>query len=357
MALIDNKLLFDIVLRLQVLTESVKVTEGRFWDSVLLSVEEEFRKLLSRVRYERLDALTKLELNKLVISLRQSQYKLYSVNLAAVMKRLEAFMMASLKVKRISYAWAILALENQTTDIALPTDEEASDIIEKKNNENEFIFLYGFLANKKGSSTLWPKIINEPIAANGALPKNFITSLTASAQLNLENTIRKGYGLSQTPREVVEEGIATLAKVRNQADAVMATTMQHIASIVSESLTSGLFGKYQWLSVIDGATTPFCRATNGRVFVYGKGPRPPAHIRCRSSIMPLTGSQALEPESYFYWINRQTPFIQNAALGNKVADMLRKGNLKSKDLQTLANPKAMTIEELAEAGKHVVTIS
>jgi len=48
---------------------------------------------------------------------------------------------------------------------------------------------------------------------------------------------------------------------------------------------------YIWISVLDGRTTIYCRNQNGRIYVYGFGPLPPAHPHCRSTIMPFVVGQ------------------------------------------------------------------
>lgn len=54
----------------------------------------------------------------------------------------------------------------------------------------------------------------------------------------------------------------------------------------NSSILSGL----RWVSTLDSRTTPICQARDGMVFPVNSGPRPPAHIRCRSFMAPLTKS-------------------------------------------------------------------
>ena len=44
---------------------------------------------------------------------------------------------------------------------------------------------------------------------------------------------------------------------------------------------------YQWSSILDGNTTDFCAAYDGRVFDKDDVERPPAHMNCRSFIVPV----------------------------------------------------------------------
>jgi len=352
MAIRDRKLLLDIAIRLQVFAEGVKASEARIFDLLLIEVEEEFKKLLTRVNFNTLDSLTKRELTKLVLALRETQSKVYSLYLNKVLKRLELFMRASLKVQRIVYAWSHFALEEDNEDLPVMDDDEAALYII---GAAAFPFLFGKVAafSDKGDR-LWPKIINEPIPSSGALLKPFLTSLSASAQVGLENTVRKGYANALTPGQTIREATKHLNRVKGQATSVMGTSMQHIASVVSASITSGLYGRYKWLSVIDGSTTDICLSRSNRIYDYGSGPLPPAHINCRSSIQPYNGVDT-EPETFYSWIKRQTPFFQNFALGNKGGELLRTEKLKAKDVTRLTNPKEMTIETFANSAEQIIT--
>jgi len=353
MALRDAKLLFDIAVRLQVFAEGVKITEARIFDLLLIAVEDEFKDIIGRIKYDTLDALTKRELNKLVVALRESQSKLYSLYLDKVLKRLELFMRASLKVQRISYASAHFFLADDLEEPSLMQDEDAAAYIEVENVKNTFTALFGLLAIKKGGDTLWPKIVNEPIPSNGALLKPFLTSFMASAQVNVENILRKGYANALTPNQTAAEAVKQINKIKGQASSVMATSMQHIASVVSASITSALYGRYRWISVIDGSTTDICLSRNHRIYEYGRGPIPPAHNGCRSSIEPYNGNR--EPETFYSWVKRQSPFMQNFALGNKGGELLRTEKLKAKDVTRLTDPKAMTVETFANSARQIIT--
>lgn len=46
--------------------------------------------------------------------------------------------------------------------------------------------------------------------------------------------------------------------------------------------------EYRWLSSIDNRTSDICSNLNGQVFPIGRGPLPPAHVNCRSTIVPVT---------------------------------------------------------------------
>ena len=73
MGIVDNRRLYDIATRHQIYIEGVKVQMAREFNFVLAELRLELNKLLRRVKYKTLDGLTKAELNRLVVSLRDSQ--------------------------------------------------------------------------------------------------------------------------------------------------------------------------------------------------------------------------------------------------------------------------------------------
>jgi hypothetical protein len=48
-----------------------------------------------------------------------------------------------------------------------------------------------------------------------------------------------------------------------------------------------IVAKVQWVSTLDQATTPICRGRDGETYPVNSGPRPPAHIGCRSTTVPV----------------------------------------------------------------------
>lgn len=63
--------------------------------------------------------------------------------------------------------------------------------------------------------------------------------------------------------------------------------------------------RVQWVSVLDGKTSDICRSRDGKIYPKGEGPRPPAHFRCRSIVIPLLrGLPPPERESYAEFMAR-----------------------------------------------------
>lgn len=305
MALADNKRLYDIATRQQVYVENVKVWHARQFDFFLRQLDEELRKLLSRISYKTLDSLTKTQLNSFLVELRKSQTRFYSKYLEGVLKQFEAFMKVDVAVTKRIYATAFVEEDEQEDAL---TEEEADDELDGA----AFPFLFGAAAT--GGAALWGKVNNTLIPANGLYLPAFMRSFTESAQASVRNTITKAYAngdsvaaLTATLLERSPQGTGSiLQRVGRQGAAAIDTSLQHISQMVSASITSGLYGRYCWYSVIDSSTTDICIGRNLQIYVYGEGPIPPAHVLCRSHIAPIVGNQPPQRETFARWFARQT---------------------------------------------------
>ena len=335
--------------------ECVKVWQAREFDKVILEVNQELRKLLGKINYQTLDVLSKRQLIQLVLQVKTMQSRIYSRFTADFLKQMQAFMNATAHVNRIIYASAFVDEDEEDIDVLELSDTQAMKVIEDENDNGGFIFLYGLATLKpSGKDRLWSTIKNKPIAANGTYLESFVKAQVGSAALSAENRIRKGVANKSTPQAVAIEGTKDLGRISSQSSAVSATIMQHISSMVSESFTSGLFGKYEWISVIDSGTTDICISRNRNIYVYGKGPIPPAHIKCRSSIVPYRGK--LSPkENFGVWLSRQSPRVQEIALGRAGANGFREGRVKAADVHKAANPPAMSVEDFQASVSTILT--
>ena len=350
MALADNQRLYDIATRQQVYIEGVKVQYAREFNFVLAELRVELNRLLSRVKYKTLDGLTKAELNKFVVTLRASQSKIYNAYTQQILKQLKAFMVADLEINRRAYVHSKL----EEDDAPIPSDEEAIKYLQEENNQTNVFPLFGLAAITGNNDRLWSAVTNAPIPANGLYLLPFVKTFTTSAQASVENTIRKawanGWTVEETLRELTGEDnkqgtSSQLQRIGVQANAVVATAVQHTAAVVGTGVISALFGWYMWHSVMDGKTTEICIGRNRKRYRFGQGPIPPAHIRCRSHIAPIVGMDDIAAESFYTWAIRQPADVQNDILGEDVADELRNGNLKEKDLPKFESRQALTLDE------------
>ena len=339
MALRDNKRLYDISTRLAVYVERVKVSQARQFNNVLQELDEEFRKLLGRTDYRNLDALSKAKLNKLIVELRDSQSKVYSAYTQRLISQLQKFMHFDLAVNR--RVWVSAFKESEIGESEKPLSDEDSKE-----------FLLGLYKGASGSATedgkVWTQITNAPIPANGLYLVPFLKVFSTSAQAGVENLVRKAWANKWSFEQLMNELTNTqVSKIRNQATSVIHTAISHVAGIVSGNVQSVLFDYYVWVSVMDSHTTDICRGRNQKVYRLGKGPLPPAHIRCRSHTVPSKGNNDTIAETFYAWLTRQPDDIQIETVGKNGYEKLKAGTLKAADVSKYEVAEPLSFEEFA----------
>lgn len=339
-----NIRLFNVLTRHQIYVEGVKAHHAIEFNKVLRELDKEFLLLFGKLRFATLDALTKTALRAFLIELRQIQNRVYSAYTKKLIEEMQAFMNADVLVSKSIFA----TLQRPEGEDEAPALEEESDEAladaYAENKDSVLFPLFWFKSPQNGGdpSKLWAAIVNAPIPANGILPLTFIAGFVASASMAVENAVRKGYANRSTVAAVLAEIAGTkarnhrdgiFAKVNSQAGAVTSTVIQHTTSVLQAGIASVFYGRYRWISVIDGGTTEICKGRNNRVFNYGAGPLPPAHIRCRSKTAPLISDDNNEPPpSYFEFLKSQPSRVQNDILGPNKAAELRAGTKKQKDI-------------------------
>ena len=356
MALSDNKRLYDIAVRQQVYVEGVKVQFAREFNFVLAELRLELNRVLSRVKYKTLDGLTKAELNKLVLSLRESQSRIYSKYTQQLIKQLKDFMAVDLEMNRRAYslAHAEMNMEDGETTPKVPTDAQAIEYIKQQNESSNIVPLFGIASVTGNNDRLWSAVTNAPIPANGLYLLPFVKTFATSAQAGVENTIRKAWSNGWTLQETIakltgedaKQGTSSqLQRVGVQAGAVTATALQHVAAVAGAGAISALFGWYVWRSVMDSKTSEICTSRNRKRYRFGQGPIPPAHIRCRSHISPIVGNDDIAAETFYTWAVRQPANVQDDILGEANGESLRNGSLKEKDLPKFESKQPITLDE------------
>lgn len=108
-----------------------------------------------------------------------------------------------------------------------------------------------------------------------------------------------------------------LNEVLEIASKNLKSLIQHVTVSTQEDIESKLFRYYQWVSVMDSRTSEICRGRNKNIYVYGKGPIPPAHFNCRSKIMFLESKQNEDLPTYDEWLKDQPESIQKYVTSDK----------------------------------------
>jgi len=170
----------------------------------------------------------------------------------------------------------------------------------------------------------------------GRVLKDWTRGLERGDIDRLTTTIRQGIVEGLTTQAIVTSVIGTrklgfkdgiLHKSRQGVTAITRTALNHAANEAREEFfkeNEDIVKNLVWVAVLDGRTTPICQARSGERFPVGKGPRPPAHIACRSLMVAeldgigLIGEQATIRDTRTRRV-RETNFRQDAKLkaGNK----------------------------------------
>jgi uncharacterized protein with gpF-like domain len=139
------------------------------------------------------------------------------------------------------------------------------------------------------------------------------------------------------------------------------------------SNNSDIVEKVEWVSTLDNRTSQLCRSMDGKVFAIGKGPRPPAHINCRSRTIPVLSSEfdyltegetrsARDPAtgktvrvdadlSYYEWLKKQPADYQKEILGATRYQLFEKSGMSATEFSRLQLDRAfrpLTIAQMRE---------
>lgn len=213
-------------------------------------------------------------------------------------------------------------------------------------------------------------VLANPLSVRGAdggkLLKPFIQGWASNERTRVVNAIRQGFFEGQTNSEIVKairgtkalqykDGI--LATTDRNASAIVRTAVQHVATQARmETLkeNSDVVQAVEWVSTLDSRTTPTCKSLDGKRFKIDEGPRPPIHINCRSTVVPITrfsdvfgedatraskgadGAKQVDASlSYYEWLKTQPAAFQDEALGKARAKLFRDGGLSAERFSAL----------------------
>lgn len=239
----------------------------------------------------------------------------------------------------------------------------------------------------------------------GRFLKEWYSKLPIDAKERMRNTIRMGIVEGQSIESLVRQVRGTRAQGykdgileidRRNAEAVVRTAVNHTVTRAREA-TFEANARYikgqQVLATLDGRTSAQCRAADGAV-VWGEGytkadfpsgtrflssiggytndSRPPFHINCRSTMIPVVRSledfgvdagdyppstrssmdgQVASDQSYSDWLRKKPKAYQEEILGRDKAKLFRDGGLDL-DKFLRSDRTEMSLDELRkkEAG-------
>jgi len=151
---------------------------------------------------------------------------------------------------------------------------------------------------------------------------------------------------AKTVKQLIAAGGQATALADNQLITVVRTSINQVtneAAMQVYEANQDITNRYRYVATLDTRTSAICRSLDGREFEYGKGPRPPQHFNCRSTIVPIIDLSILPPsttatrasaagqvpinQTYGQWLANQPRSVQAEALGTgKVAYFNRLAN-------------------------------
>jgi SPP1 gp7 family putative phage head morphogenesis protein len=207
------------------------------------------------------------------------------------------------------------------------------------------------------AKTLNQIIESEPL--NGRYLKDWFQGLEKGHQIEIRRQVNIGMAEGESHEQIIarlmgkNSGSSTLGLMRGRAEMVVRTSTNHVTNRVHmETLDQNkdIFPKYQWISILDSRTTPICQARHAKVFSTGKGPVPPAHPSCRSTIIGLLKEDdGKDIPEYKDWLERQEPDMQRRVLGPSRYKLFQQGIKPDKFIAK--DGTAITLKELAATNK------
>lgn len=229
-------------------------------------------------------------------------------------------------------------------------------------------------------------VLNNPLGVRGTgtgggkLLKPFIKDWASTERERVNGAIRQGFFEGQTNFQIIRKIRGTkaagysdgiLATTKRNASAVVHTAVQHVASqarMETIKANPDVVAEIEIIATLDSKTTQTCRSMDKRRFPVDSGPRPPFHIRCRTTFVPVTkwtrllgkdgtraavgpngGGQVAADLSYYDWLKLQPSAFQDQALGPTRAKLFRDGGLtleRFAELQLDRNFAPLTLAQM-----------
>jgi len=348
-----NRSLYDMLVQHQFHIEQYKNGLAFEFRKRLPKLLKELRILFKEVNFNSLDVLSKKEFERFKRNIEKANNKFFSAWLVYISKELNDFMMQDLKIIKAMVG-------NHFNESDVPELEELK--IEKllsdnkiENREKDSLIPLIWLQNEENEK-LWSYIANSILPANGLLVSSFLSGLKGYSANLILNSLNQSYANKENTFEALKAIVGTkennykdgqIRKITNANDSINDTIVQQITSQLEVGVESIVFRKYIWNSVMDFRTSNICISRNNKIYIYGKGPIPPAHNRCRSKINPVVLGKPGKEESYFQWLQRQSKDKQDEMLGSKKAALFRKGELTEKDFQKFEEKTRLSSDDFA----------
>lgn len=179
---------------------------------------------------------------------------------------------------------------------------------------------------------------NTPIPVNNngvALLKPWLDSMEKGRFDRLEQAIRLGALQGETADDLVKriagtkaanytDGILQISRQSAQTLAITANSaVQNNARLETfKGMKSIKF--VEWSSILDTRTSEICQSRSGDVYPIDKPhPKPPAHPRCRSVLLPRRDADGAKHKPIPDWLRGESEEVQDEVMGKARADIFR----------------------------------
>lgn len=204
-------------------------------------------------------------------------------------------------------------------------------------------------------------------------------SLASEAHRTIQIGVTEGRATREIARDVMGTKSAAAGpwgKTLRGSEAIVRTSVNHVSTSVreatyqsNEEVVKGVL----IVATLDTRTTPICRDEDGNFYELGVGGRPPFHVNCRTTTVPVLktlsemgvtkADQAALPETtrasltgpvpskttYYEWLRRQPKAAQVRVLGETRARLWREGKI-TPDQFVNDRGRFLTLKELEAKG-------
>lgn len=338
----------DFAIRNQVYLERLKAGQAREFNKVLRVFEQSISQAMASLGGVDISKTDRRQLNQILRTMREGQRAALSRQLDELERAMEELSVYEAEFERRSISTAL-------RDVGL----------------------LNVSVRPGAAQAAFREAMDRPMSATGQLVRPWLDEMSMREIGQLESTFRRAHTDGWTNSQLMQAVRGTkangyrdgiLSALGRNHEAMVHTVMQHTAStarMATWEQNADIVSGYRWVSTLDSRTTPQCRSLDGREFTQGDGPRPPIHVRCRSTTVAVldkrfeglsAGRTRASAEgytdasqTYYDWLKRQPAGFQDTVLGPTRAKLFRDGGLSSERFAQLSLGRTfepLTLEEM-----------
>ncbi|WNO48651.1 hypothetical protein [Achromobacter phage nyashin_LB6] len=292
-------------------------------------------------------------------TLNESSQKAFLVLLGSIIKFLRTRFDAH-TAKRMKQLEELTAIERRMNARIMATVETESPTVLSEQQADKWIkdkgrAPVGGMLLALSAPRLWASMSNEPMGP-GLLLSGLVANLGSHTEKRAAEIIRQARANGWTRQETIAELERLRGQLRVEAMSAAMTQASAVSQRVHEVLqATGSTDRYMWISVLDSRTTEICRSRSRRIYVYGRGPVPPAHYRCRSHIVPYYEGMAT-PESFAEWVNHQSPEFINSVYTPATAKAILNGTVERSTIERFQAEKPLSLTRYADMIDDILSV-